>query len=215
MVIVKWHGHACVEIVGENNYVIVIDPHDGDSIGLKKPDVKADLVLVTHEHFDHNAVEIVSKEDTRVLREFHGETSIDDIRVTGLLTYHDKFNGKRRGINTVYIIEIEGFKIAHLGDLGHIPGEEVMGKLRNIDLIAIPVGGTYTIYPDEAWSMVEQVNPRNILPIHYWVEGLTLPLHPIDDFLMYVKKYRVVRLNTNEFRLEDYDKAVIIPKIRV
>lgn len=215
MVIVKWFGHACIGIIGEKNYVIVIDPHDGNSIGLEKPDIKANLVLVTHEHFDHNAVEAVSERGTRVLREFEGEVVIEDIKITGLKTYHDKYSGRRRGINIIYVIEVNGYKIAHLGDLGHIPGEEVLEKLKNLDLLAIPVGGTYTIYPDEAWNIVEQVKPRNVLPIHYWVEGVSLPLHPLDDFLMYVKKYRVIRLDTNEFELTDYDNTVIIPKITI
>jgi len=215
MVTVKWHGHACVEIVTSRGYSIVVDPHDGKSIGLEKPRARADLVLITHDHFDHNAYSVVAYEKTRVLKEFVGETRVDDLRIEGLLTYHDKFGGKRRGKNTVYLIEVEGQRIAHLGDLGHIPDEPVLSKLKNVDLLVIPVGGTYTIYPDEAWRIVELTTPNNVMPIHYWVEGLNLPLHPVDEFLIHVKKYQVVRLDTNSFNLEDYSKSVIVPAYRV
>ncbi len=214
MVKIIWCGHACVGIVRSNGYTIVIDPHDGISIGLPKPSIKGDLILVTHDHFDHNAVETVSKEDSRVIKEFRGEAIVDDIKITGIRTYHDKFEGKRRGENTIYVLEVDNYKIAHLGDLGHIPSEKILDNLKELDLLILPVGGTYTIYPDEAWKIIELVKPNNVLPIHYWVPGLTLPLHPIDDFIVYVKKYHVVRLNTNEFSLEEYSHNVIIPSIK-
>ncbi|OYT38643.1 MAG: Zn-dependent hydrolase [Desulfurococcales archaeon ex4484_58] len=213
MVLIKWFGHACVSVETSDGYTVVFDPHDGYSIGLKKPNVKADLVLVSHEHFDHNAVEVVTKEGTRVLREFHGETEINGITIKGFKTFHDKYEGRRRGLNTVYIVVVEGQRIAHLGDLGHIPSEELINELRNVDLLMIPVGGTYTIYPDEAWKLIELTNPVNILPIHYWIEGLRLPLHSIEDFLVHVKKYTVIRLDTNSFELERYEKNVILLKL--
>jgi len=214
LVTIKWHGHACVEIVTSKGFSIVIDPHDGGSIGLERPRARADLVLVTHDHFDHNAVSVVAHENTRILKEFLGETRINDIRIEGLPSFHDKFGGKRRGKNTIYLIEVEGFKISHLGDLGHIPDEPVLQKLKSIDLLIVPVGGTYTIYPDEAWRIVELTGPNNVMPIHYWIEGLNLPLHPVDEFIMHVKKYQVVRLEENTFKLEDYSKSVIIPAYR-
>ncbi len=211
--LITWIGHACVVVERSDNYVIVFDPHDGESIGLKKPDIKADMVLVSHEHYDHNAVDIVRKQGTRVFREFIGEAEIDNVRVKGLETYHDKFGGKRRGLNTIYIVETEGYRLAHLGDLGHIPGEDVLKHLENTDLLMIPVGGTYTIEPDEAWSIIVSTEPSIILPIHYWIPGLRLPLRPIDEFLKYVKKYHIVRLDTNSFRLEDYENSIMIPRI--
>ncbi|MET1160424.1 MAG: MBL fold metallo-hydrolase [Thermoprotei archaeon] len=213
MVTIKWFGHACIAIVKTNGYTIVIDPHAGSDIGIEKPDIKADLVLVTHEHFDHNAVEVVSKPETRVLREFWGEVRINDIVVRGYKTFHDKFEGKRRGFNTVYVVETEGYRIAHMGDLGSPPGEDVLNAIRGADLLAIPVGGTYTIEPDEAWDIVEKTEPVNVLPIHYWIKGVKLPIRRIDDFLVYVKKYSVIRLDTNEFQLRDYRNSVIIPRL--
>jgi L-ascorbate metabolism protein UlaG (beta-lactamase superfamily) len=214
MVKITWHGHACVSITRSDGYTIVFDPHDGISIGLRRPNVKGDLILVTHDHFDHNAIDVVKKENSRIFKEFVGETEIDNIVIKGYRTYHDKFQGKRRGLNTVYVIEVEGNRIAHLGDLGHIPREEVINAIKNIDLLIIPVGGTYTIGPDEAWDIIVKTEPQNVLPVHYWIPGLNLPLYPIDDFLVYVKKYHVVRLDTNSFMLDEYNKSIIIPRYK-
>lgn len=209
--IISWHGHACVSIQ-VNGYMIVIDPHDGLSIGLKKPAIRADLVLVTHDHFDHNAVNAVSKDKTRVLKMHYGETFVDNLRVVGLRSYHDKFKGRRRGENSIYVIEVRGVRLAHLGDLGDIPEEPVLEKLREVDLLMIPVGGTFTIEPGEAWSLIERTKPVNVMPIHYWVAGLTLPLKPVDDFLKLVKGYNVVKLDTNSFDLTKFKNSVIVVK---
>lgn len=208
---ISWHGHACISI-NIDGYIVVIDPHDGASIGLKKPGVKGDLILVTHDHFDHNAVNAVSKDKSRVLKMFHGETIIDNLRITGLKTYHDKHRGRRRGENSIYIVEYRDMKLAHLGDLGEIPDSTTLGKIKGIQLLVIPVGGTFTIEPDEAWSIVEKTRPLNVFPIHYWIPGITLPLKPIDDFLKYVRNYDVVKLNTNEFDLKDHVNKVIVAK---
>ncbi|WFO76197.1 MBL fold metallo-hydrolase [Desulfurococcaceae archaeon MEX13E-LK6-19] len=210
MVTIRWFGHACFAI-STNGYTIVIDPHDGSSIGLPRPDIKADLVLVSHDHFDHNAVEVVSKETTRVLKMFYGEADFGNIKVKGIKTFHDKYNGRRRGENTIYIVNIGEYKIAHLGDLGHIPSEEVLNELKDIDVLMIPVGGVYTIDYQEAWSIVEKTLPKITVPMHYWVKGLILPLHPIDDFLALVKKIKVVRKDGNDFILED--ELMETPKI--
>ncbi|MEM1719901.1 MAG: MBL fold metallo-hydrolase [Desulfurococcaceae archaeon] len=209
--IISWHGHACVS-VQVNGYTIVIDPHDGLSIGLKKPATRADLVLVTHDHFDHNAVNAVSKDKTRVLKMHYGETFVDSLRVVGLRSYHDKSKGRRRGENAVYVIEVKGARLAHLGDIGDIPEELVLEKLKGVDLLMVPVGGTFTIEPEEAWSLVEKTKPVNVMPIHYWITGLMLPLKPVDEFLKLVKGYNVVKLDTNSFNLAEFRNSVIVVK---
>ncbi len=201
MVKITWHGHACFSI-DYDGYIVVLDPHDGESIGLPRPDIKADLVLVSHDHFDHNAVEVVKKDGTRVLKMFRGEADLGIVKVKGIKTYHDKVGGRRRGENTIYIIENGGLKIAHLGDLGHIPDGDTLKLLENIDILMIPVGGVYTIGPDEAWAIVEKTRPKITIPMHYWIKGLRLPLHTIDDFLAYVKKIKVNRLNSNQVVIE-------------
>ncbi|MEM4432678.1 MAG: MBL fold metallo-hydrolase [Desulfurococcaceae archaeon] len=212
MVKIKWFGHACIAVIRSDNYTIVFDPHDGYSIGLRKPDVVADLILVSHDHFDHNAVKSVSKKESRVLKEFFGEVTVDNVVVKGFKTYHDKDGGRKRGLNAVYLVETEGFRIAHMGDLGDTPEPKVIDSIRNVDILFIPVGGVYTVEPIEAAEIVDKVKPKNVMPIHYWISGLRLPLREVGDFLNYVKGFDIVKLDTNEFLLEQYSGKLIVAK---
>ncbi len=200
MVKITWHGHACFEIVASDGTVIVIDPHDGHSIGLKRPRVQADIVLATHDHFDHNAVNVVAKPGAKILKEFIGEESIGNIKITGIKAYHDKSKGRLRGTISVYIIEVDGLKIGHLGDIGHIPEGELAEKLKNIDVLLIPIGGVYTIEPFEAWETIKNLEPRITIPMHYWLPGMTLPLKTLDEFLGYVK-FKVDRVESNSIEV--------------
>ncbi len=213
MVLVRWYGHACVEIQDSSGFKVVFDPHDGASLGIKKPTVKADLILISHDHFDHNAAHTVAKDDSQILKMFRGEKTIKNIAVKGLLSYHDKSRGSQRGLNIIYVVNIEGRRIAHLGDLGDKPGEEVLRELHGLDLLITPVGGRYTLEPEEAWELVETLKPLNILPIHYYIEGLQLPIKPVDEFVKLVRGYNIVKLDKNSFGLEDYTRTVIIPKL--
>lgn len=212
MVLVVWHGHACVEVRRGDGYTIVFDPHDGASLGLRKPAVKADLVLVSHEHFDHNAVDVVAKPGARAIRMKPGEEEVDGIRILGLESYHDKSRGSERGPNVIYVVEVEGKRIAHLGDLGDKPGPEAMEQLKGLDLLITPVGGTFTITAREAWELVEELKPLNVLPIHYRIPGLRLPIAPVDEFLVLVRGYKIERLEGNSFNLEEYSGAVLVPR---
>ncbi|MET1128851.1 MAG: MBL fold metallo-hydrolase [Thermoproteota archaeon] len=212
MVLVKWHGHACVELRSSSGFTVVFDPHDGVSLGIRRPSAAADLVLISHDHFDHNAAHVVAKEGAAVLKMFFGERSVGEVKVKGIRSYHDKSRGAQRGLNAIYVVEVDGKRVAHLGDLGDIPGEDVLEELRGLDLLVTPVGGRYTIGPEEAWRIVEAVEPLNVMPIHYRIEGLRLPIEPVDRFLEMVSGYTVERLSESSFELERFSKAVVVPR---
>ncbi len=211
MVSIRYHGHSCFEIRLGNGTTIVIDPHDGYSIGLEPPRVKADIVLVTHDHFDHNAVKVVSGERTRVVMELDGLVDMEGLRIHGYRAPHDREEGKRRGMVTVYIVEAEGLRIAHLGDIGVVPSGRLAESLCGVDVLMIPVGGVYTIDPDEAWKTIQLLDPWIAIPMHYWTPGLTLPLYRLEDFLAYVKKRRVVRTgDTYTVETRPSEKTVLV-----
>ncbi|MFW6083206.1 MAG: MBL fold metallo-hydrolase [Thermoplasmatota archaeon] len=180
---IRWHGHSCFEI--ENKQVIVTDPHDGKSIGIMKPNVEADIVLVSHDHFDHNAVRLVEKSTTEVIKEI-GEKTIGDVKIKGLETYHDENQGERRGENIVYVFETNSTKFTHLGDLGHIPPDDVIEEIKGTDFLFIPTGGTFTIGPDNAEKVIDMVEPKIAVPMHYKVGGLSLDINTVEPF---VSKY--------------------------
>jgi len=208
---ITWHGHACFQITASNGKTIVIDPHDGYSIGLKPPRVKADIILVTHDHFDHNAVEVVKKPDSIIIKEYVGEKEVNGIKIKGVKVYHDKSKGRFRGEVIAYKVLVNDIAVVHLGDLGHVLEEHQVTLLKPVDVLLVPVGGTYTIEPYEAVEVIKQLEPRIVVPMHYWVSGITLPLKTIEDFLGYVK-YRVERIDDNSFEVsrESLPEKVVV-----
>lgn len=178
LLILRWHGHSCFEI--ESGRRIVIDPHNGRSIGLRPPRLKADLVLVTHDHFDHNAVHIVGGKP-KIIKE-PGEHNIFGMKITGISAYHDKVQGAKRGKVTMFKIQTEGISLLHMGDIGHIPPPAMIEEIGDVDILLLPIGGTYTIDPEEAKKTIDLINPRIIVPMHYKIPGLSLTLRPVDEF---------------------------------
>ncbi|RLE57398.1 MAG: hypothetical protein DRJ40_03575 [Thermoprotei archaeon] len=198
MVKVRWHGHACFEI-STPEVTVVIDPHDGISLGIKKPEVKADIVLISHDHFDHNKDAVVAKPGAEILKMFRGEKEVRGVRIKGIETAHDDVGGRERGKNIVYVITVGEVTFCHLGDLGHILTEDQVREIGAIDVLMIPVGGTYTIGPEEAKSIVKQLNPKVVIPMHYKIPGLQLPLLPVSHFLKYFEK--VKKIDSNEIEI--------------
>jgi L-ascorbate metabolism protein UlaG (beta-lactamase superfamily) len=180
MLEIRWHGHSCFEI--SNEHTLVTDPHDGKSIGIPTPMVTADLVLVSHDHFDHNSTRTVSTSNTTIITEKR-KRKINDILVKGMQTFHDSCNGEKRGKNIVFNFTIENITFCHLGDLGHLLDEKQIQSLKSTDILFIPVGGTYTLNAEQAWDLIKKIEPKIVIPMHYKIEGLSLPLSPIDDFL--------------------------------
>jgi len=200
---VEWHGHSFIVVESPEGVRVAVDPHDGASLNLPVHRVEADHVLITHDHFDHNAVEVVSGY-RGVFKWRTGVFSAGGLRVEGLPSFHDKSGGELRGPNTIYVIEVEGVRVAHLGDLGHPLTSELVEKLRGVEILVVPVGGTYTIDAYEAREVVERISPRLVIPVHYWVPGSTLPLDPLDRFLTLAKARRL-RVDSTVLELDPGD----------
>jgi len=186
LVIIRWHGHACFEIIPKIGISIVIDPHDGASIGIEPPKAKADIVLITHDHFDHNAYRVVSKPTTQIIMSRKGEFSIgpqNAIKVKGISAYHDTYRGRRRGSIVMYKLIVDELSILHMGDLGHVLGREQVNEISHVDVALIPVGGTFTIGPEEAWRTLDILRPKVAIPMHYWISGINLPLLSVEEFI--------------------------------
>ena len=180
MLQIRWHGHACFEIT--NGITIVTDPHDGSSIGIQKPTVLADVVTVSHDHYDHNSVKSVEKSNTKIITD-ERKRSVGDAIIKGFASYHDECQGEKRGNNIIFKIEIDGMKFCHLGDLGHELDSDLAEQIGDVDILFIPVGGTYTLDAATAWNVIDTIKPRIIVPMHYKFEGLSLPIAPVDEFL--------------------------------
>jgi len=198
---IRWHGHSCFEIDG--SVIVVTDPHDGKSIGLPKPKVKADVVLVSHNHFDHNCASAVSGPDTSVVID-PIMTVEKGVRIEGFRAAHDQEGGSKRGRITVFRFELDGFSFCHLGDLGHLLDESQVDKIAPVDFLFVPVGDVFTIGPQAAKETIELVAPKVAVPMHYRVPGLGLSIQPVQNFLTLCKQSQIVKVgNEVEFSAED------------
>lgn len=178
-------GHACFQIIAARNkgeqVKIVIDPYDA-ATGLKLSPLEADIGLITHDHHDHNDVKSL-KGDPFVIQS-PGEYDVKDVVIRGISSFHDTSKGKERGQNTIYVIESEGINLCHLGDFGQdeLTSEQVEA-IGNIDILFIPVGGVFTIGAKEAVRVVNQIEPRYVIPMHYQEAKLKVKLEKVDDFI--------------------------------
>ncbi|MEM4575943.1 MAG: MBL fold metallo-hydrolase [Candidatus Nezhaarchaeales archaeon] len=205
---IAWHGHACFEI--KNHVTIVVDPHDGTSIGIKPPSAKADLVLISHKHFDHaNGLMFVKKNGTVVIDK-PGNYEVKGVKVVGIPTYHDECRGAKRGLNTVYLFEYDEVRFCHLGDLGHVLSEDQARFLRPVDVLMIPVGGTFTIDAKQANEIMNLLSPRIAIPMHYKTPGLNLPIVGVEGFI--AGKTNVERSQSNTYRVS---KETLPSKLKI
>jgi len=182
---IVWKGQACFHITaskGNKEQVkILIDPFE-DSLGLKLSPQEADIVLVTHGHFDHNNVK-AAKGDPFLI-DSAGEYEVKGVFVQGITTFHDDVQGKERGLNTVYTITTEGITLCHMGDFGQkeLTGEQVE-QIGQVHILMIPVGGTYTINGKEAGKIISQIEPAMVIPMHYALPKVKAKLAPVSEFL--------------------------------
>lgn len=174
-------GHAEFLIELESGLRILTDPYDA-TCGYPVTHTPADIVLVSHGHHDHGAVEMVPGEP-RIIREPGVYAVAPDVTVTALSAFHDDQGGKLRGRTLLFLIEAEGLRVAHLGDLGHEPTEEQVRALAPLDAVMIPVGGHFTIDAKTARWVVDQLQARVALPMHFST-GATAdwPIRPVSDF---------------------------------
>lgn len=178
--IITWYGQSCFK-VQSGELVLAIDPFSKE-IGLTPPRFRADMVLVTHPHFDHANHESLTGDP--FLISGPGEFEVQGIYVAGIETYHDQSQGQERGLNTIYRIQTEDVKILHLGDFGEsMMRNETLEEVGDVDILLVPVGGKYTLDGETAAKVVKQIEPRFVVPVHYKIPGLKVGLESVEQFL--------------------------------
>lgn len=196
-----YHGHACFEVVTENGSV-VFDPYaDGSVRGLKLPRLTADAVICSHSHSDHNAENKVrlSGNEPR-------------FKLWQVPCFHDEARGAKRGEDLMTVIEAEGLRLAHLGDLGHELDDETANKLRSPDILMIPVGGFFTVDAESAKRIADKLSPKVIIPMHYRTGNAGLSKIALcDDFTALYPDGFVRYLDSNELNI----KAPLSPSVTV
>ena len=178
--VIEWLGHSCFLVTLKDGTRVLHDPYD-DSFGYTPPDVEADIVLSSHDHFDHNDLSHVSGDYTLI--NTAGEYSFGELKITGIKTWHDHHEGANRGENIIFRLDIKGITLSHMGDLGHIPDDDVYEQLDGTDILLIPVGGTFTIDANEALEICDRIEPNIIIPMHFKTPQSTMDIATLQDFL--------------------------------
>ncbi len=215
---VEWYGQSAFHLSGDGT-AVAIDPF-GDMSALSSArgiqwdypaiSADADVLLVTHEHGDHNAVEAIGG-DPHTLRATAGTHDSPIGPIIGVASEHDEAAGTERGPNTIFVFTLDGVRVAHLGDFGQSGlREEQASAIGEIDLLFVPVGGGFTIGAEQAALLVDVLKPRWVVPMHYRTERIGF-LEPADAFL---EKYeRIERPAGSSFEtgeLPDGDGPLIV-----
>jgi L-ascorbate metabolism protein UlaG (beta-lactamase superfamily) len=197
---IRWYGHSAFRITTTDGVCIIIDPYEsgafGGSISYGPIEDRADIVLVSHDHGDHNYTDGIKGPYTDVRNE--GFYDIRGVKITAIPTFHDAFNGRERGQNLVFVIEVpaDGLKVVHLGDLGHPLDQDAVDRIGKTDVLLLPVGGFFTIDAEAASRVMNDIKPLMTIPMHFKTEKVEFPIAGVDEFIR--GKERVTRLTGSE-----------------
>lgn len=209
---IKWLGHSAFLLTSDKGTKVLTDPYEsgsyGGAVGYKPITEKVDIVVASHAHEDHYCTKTLPSGYQCV--DSPGKHEVGGISITGIKTYHDTRGGKDRGRNVVFIVEIDGMRVCHLGDLGHLLTPDQISAIGKIDVLLLPVGGFYTIGPKEAVSVMEDLSPAITIPMHYKTSVLGFPIKPVEDFLSLAGKYERPGKSEIEIKPEDLKSKKII-----
>lgn len=179
--IISCIGHAKFLIELENGMRIVTDPYDA-TCGYPVTETRAGVVLVSHGHHDHNAVETITGVEKVIDRAGSYDLG-EGVTVTAIEADHDEAGGTKRGKTLLFCIEAEGLRVMHMGDLGHVPTQEQCDALGRADVLMIPVGGYFTIDAPTALQVAERLQARTVLPMHYKTSAnASWPIAGVDAY---------------------------------
>lgn len=199
--VVQWLGHASFLVISADGTKIITDPYEPGAfdggISYGPIEIPPDIVTVSHDHADHSYIEGLPNEFAVVSHA--GSTTEKGINFKGVESYHDPEQGALRGRNIMFVMNVDHIRVCHLGDLGHELGDREASELGEVDVLLVPVGGYYTIGPEEASRVVDHLDPKVVMPMHFRTDKCSFPIAPVDDFLR--GKQNVKVLDTSEYEI--------------
>lgn len=210
MMRLQWYGHACFLVRSKVGTKVVTDPPEAQ-VGYALPQDEADVVTCSHQHFDHCAAALV-KGNPRVITE-PGSYQIKDFQIQGIGTEHDQVHGAERGPNIVFVLEADGVRVCHLGDLGHRLTPEQEAAIGVVDVVLVPAGGVFTMEPDVAAEVAKSLGPSIIVPMHFKTEALSFELGPVEAFTKHFAS--VHQRDALELSRETLDQVSDRPQVMV
>ena len=208
---IEWLGHSAFRLEESTGTVVVTDPYDASIVGHDMPMTKADIVTISHNHGDHNAVSRVTG-DPVVLDEI-GAYEIEGVHIASLKSYHDKKKGAKRGENRVFTFGMDGVDICHMGDIGEECQLSFVEALGSVNVLLLPVGGKYTINAEEAKEYVDLIMPDIVIPMHYKTKDCELDIDKVDDFLKLFDDEDIVEVEGNAIEFDrrfDNDSTKVV-----
>lgn len=213
---IRYLGHSCFSLTESTGTTVVCDPY-GD-VGFPMPRVRADVVTMSHDHYDHNNLAAVDGKPVVFNEECQEEVA--GVSITGIKSAHDDEEGRKRGKNVIFKFRMDGVDVCHLGDLGEECSSSLIETLLPVDVLMLPVGGKYTIDAEQAKEYVDRIMPSIVIPMHYKIRGLDLDIDKPDDFLDMFDEEEVEYLEDSEIELtrddlgEDMTKVILMERDR-
>lgn len=206
---ISYLGHSAFKIQGKE-ISIVSDPYNLSKYGFeaKIPKVEADVVTISHDHYDHNYKEGVK--GNFICLDSPGEYEIKGAEIIGIDSFHDDKNGAERGHSTIFIYRVDGINLCHLGDLGTALSDDQIEKMDGIDILMVPVGGVYTIDAKGAAKVVAAIEPKIVIPMHF--RGAHPKLEPLENFLKEIGKTpkQIDRLKVQKKELPEEMEVMVL-----
>lgn len=180
---ITWHGEGMVKLVGKTDQpvTIVIDPYSERETGLRPPRPEADVVLVNSGRQDNGSLDTLPGQP--VIINSPGEYDVKGVTIRGIPAYHDNVQGKKYGENTIYVVSFEGITVCHLGCLGHSLSERQVSDIGECDVLLVPIGGDRTMDSKTAVEVINEIEPRMVIPTHYALPKLKYKLAAVAPFL--------------------------------
>lgn len=222
--IITWYGQACFKIQSGDK-ALIIDPFS-KSIGLTPPAVQADIVFVSHDHHDHNNIKSIKglpagRQGEPFIINGSGEYEVRGVKILGIESFHDDEGGSKRGLNTMYLLEFEDIRVLHLGDLGqNALTDKQLEAIESVDIAMVPVGGHFTIDAKQAVSIINQIAPKMVIPMHYKIPKLTIKeLAGVEEFLKEfgeeeIKPQEKLTLKAKDLEAETEKTEVVVFQIK-
>lgn len=186
---ITYLGHSSFKLKNKEGMTLIMDPFKPENTGLPFPKEMADIVTVSHNHDDHNAVENitgpVTRQNTFVI-DREGEYEIGGVEISAIKTFHDKVEGVEKGKNLIVNVRMDGVSVLHLGDLGHKLSESTIEKIGSVDVLFAGVGGNSALDIPEMIGLIGDLQPAYVIPMHYYVPGMKEEWkvkHTLQEFL--------------------------------
>ena len=195
---IEYIGHSCFKLTESTGTSVLCDPYD-PSVGYDLPELEADAVTISHHHFDHDYLQAVKGAPVVIDKECSHD--LPGVEINAIKSFHDEKRGKKRGENLIFKFRMDGIDICHLGDLGEVCSSELIDLLLPVNVLLIPVGGTYTIDAEMAKEYVDRIMPDVVIPMHYRAKGCKLDIDKVDEFINLFEEDYVEQSEDSELEL--------------